>query len=109
MLRSTALMTLALALAAPAAAEAPLKGSYEGQTFEYSTRRGANETVLIEGRLVRGDSFRFTVRPSGRVDGEVGDNPVTFNISKASREKLAKSVAVRTQIAEAGSFSAGAN
>lgn len=112
MLRSTALMTLALAFAAPAAAEAPLaKGSFEGQEFEYTSRQGDNDNVVIEGRFVQGDRFSFTVKPSGRVRGEVGNTPVTFTVSKAHREKLAKSVSARTQVADAGaaSFSAGTN
>ena len=111
MLRSTALMTLALAFAAPAAAEAPLaKGSYEGQTFEYSARPGAKETILIEGRFVKGERFAFTVRPSGRVVGEVADRAVSFTVSKAQRDRLARSVAP-TQVAQAValSSSAGAN
>lgn len=109
MLRSTALITLALAFAAPAAAEAPLKGSYEGQAFEYSTRQGTKDTVVIEGRFVKGERFNFTVRPSGRVVGAVGDRAVAFDVSKASRDELAKSLSLRTQVARAGSFSAGAN
>ena len=112
MLRSTALMTLALAFAAPAAAEAPVaKGSFEGQPFEYSSRQGANDNVVIEGRFVRGERFSFTVRPSGRVNGVVGSTPVVFTVPKAQRDKLAKAVSARTQVADAGaaSFSAGTN
>ena len=110
MLRSTALMTLALAFAAPAAAEAPLaKGSFEGQSFEYSSRPAANDTVVIEGRFLRGERFSFTVRPSGRVSGAVGSTPVTFSVSKAQWEKLAKSVSAQPQLAGAATFSAGTN
>ena len=112
MLRSTAFMTLALAFAAPAAAEAPLaKGSFEGQAFEYLTREAPDGTILIEGRLVQGEPFAFKVRRSGSVVGEVGDNAVAFNVSKAVRERLAKSLSARRQMAAstAGSFPAGAN
>lgn len=112
MLRSTALMTLALAFAAPAAAEAPLaKGSYEGQAFEYSSRPSANDAVVIEGRFVRGERFRFTVKPGGRVTGEVGSTPVSFTVTKVQWERLARSVSARTQVADAGgaSFSVGTN
>jgi hypothetical protein len=105
-------MTLALAFAAPAAAEAPLvKGSFEGQPFEYSSRLGAKDAILIEGRFVRGEQFRFTVKPGGRVNGEVGSRAVSFTVSKAEWEKLARSVSARTQVADAGgaSFSVGTN
>ncbi len=113
MLRSTMIFAIALGFAAPAVAEPRLAtGSFEGQSFEYQSKLGNADTILIEGKFVDGgDRFRFTVRPSGRVSGEVGDREVRFQVPKEERDRLAKSLkASEPQVAEAGAaFSAGTN
>jgi hypothetical protein len=88
------MMTLALAFAAPAVAASPAvsTGDFEGQKFEYATRLGAADTILIEGKFVRGDDFSFTVKPSGYVTGEVGRRSVSFRVSKEERDSLASSL-----------------
>ena len=110
MLRSAIFLSLAIAFAVPAAAEAPLaKGSFEGQTFEYASRLGANDAVVIEGRFIRGDRFRFTVKPSGHVSGEVGETPVTFVVSKKQYAKLAQKLRPAEVAQAPAAFSAGTN
>jgi len=94
MLRSTVMMTLALALAAPAVAGSPAvsTGSFEGQKFEYASRMADADTILIEGKFVQGEAFRFAVKPSGTVNGTVGAIPVTFRVSRQERDALVKSL-----------------
>jgi hypothetical protein len=109
MLRSTALITLALAFATPAAAQSPVvRASVDGREIQYTTREDGKKNVIIEGEFTGGERFRFTVKPSGYVKGEVGSTPVAFAVSRAQQEKLARSVTKRPQTA-AATFSDGVN
>ena len=94
MLRSTTIVALALGFAAPAAADtAPVTASYEGETFEYVSRLGKADAVLIDGKFLKsGEPFTFTVKPSGRVDGFVGGTAVNFKVSRKQHEAIAKSL-----------------
>ena len=113
MLRSTTIVALALGFAAPAVADtARVTSSYEGEKFEYVSRLGEADAVRIEGKFLKsGEPFTFTVKPSGRVDGFVGQTPVSFKISRKQHDAIARPLkVVEPQLAAAtAAASAGAN
>ncbi|QIK77878.1 hypothetical protein G7077_02070 [Sphingomonas piscis] len=111
MLRSTLTM-IALGFAAPAIAGSvkPVSiGSFEGQKFEYSTRLADADAVVIEGKFVRGDAFRFTVKPDGHVVGDVGSKEVAFRVSKKEADELAASLKTPQIAQNAPTFRSGSN
>ena len=113
MLRSTTFCALALGLAAPVAAgPAPVTSSYEGEKFEYVSRLGKGDAVHLDGKfLKRGEAFTFPVRPSGRVDGFVGEAPVSFTVSRRQHQAIARQLKVAEPMvaSAAATFSAGTN
>lgn len=94
MLRSTMMISFALAFAAPAVAGGPSftgAGSYEGERFEYTSRLTEGDKIRIEGKFVkRGEQFTYVVKPSGLVEGFVGNTAVSFHVSRSKRDRIAE-------------------
>lgn len=101
MLRSTMLITLAIAFAAPATAGGPSAlavGTFEGEQYEYTTRLAEKDKVLIEGKFVkRGEQFSYVVKPSGRVEGFVGNTAVTFQVPRATHARISAELKAGSQ------------
>lgn len=105
MLRFTTLVAISIAAAHPAVA-APQKeyGEGDGERFEYSTELRANGFIHIEGALVRsGEPFVLDVAPNGHVDGNFGDVPVAYDVSKRTRDIVAAQIGEGRVLADASS------
>jgi hypothetical protein len=72
---------LVSAVAGPALAQ-ERSFTHEGVTYTYTSTRLGDARVL-EGKVARGDRFRFVVR-DGWVHGRVGTTPVSFRAPKGS-------------------------
>lgn len=80
-------LTAALAVSAAAPAFAA-EFSADGYRYDYSAERDAKGAVLLTGH-VQNTGQAFTLRVNKRhVDGVVGSNPVSFDVSKATVERL---------------------
>lgn len=92
MLRSTLMIGFALVFAAPAVAGGPSftgSGTYEGERFEYTSRLAEGDKIRIDGKFVRrGEQFTYVVKPSGLVEGFVGNTAVNFHVSRAKRDRI---------------------
>lgn len=110
MLRSTMMITLALAFAMPAIAAEPTvvgSGSFERDTFEYSSSFADGDKIKIEGKFLKsGLEFAYVVKPGGLVEGFAGDTPVRFHVSRAQRNRLANQINAARQpsFAQAGTI-----
>jgi hypothetical protein len=113
MLRSKLIFVTALGFAAPAWAEpVPIVSTYQGETFEYVGTLGKDGAVRLAGKFLNsGNPFTFTVKPSGRVHGFVGETPVDFKVQRKKHEAIAKSLkAAEPQVAgTTAALSAGTN
>jgi hypothetical protein len=97
MLRSKIIFAVALAFAAPVAAESPVlagQGQYEGQAFQHSSRLLSGDVIRIDGNFTEnGETFQLLVKPNGTVAGTVGRTPVFYRVSRAERDRLARAIA----------------
>jgi hypothetical protein len=103
MLRFTTLAALTFAAASPALA-APLTqiGEGDGERFEYSSELRADGTIHIDGVLLSSrEHFRLDVARNGRVNGRFGMWPVSYRVTKETRDSLAAKLGEGTSVADA--------
>jgi hypothetical protein len=103
MLRFTTLMAVAFAAATPALA-APVKqiGEGDGVRFEYASELRAGGIIRIDGVMLdTREHFRLEVARNGLVNGRFGMWPVTYRVSKETRDSLAAQLGEGTAVADA--------
>lgn len=94
MLRCTALIALALVPATPALAAPTTTATLDGYKFEYATEVADGGKVVLDGRLLDGpEKFTFVVEANGKVHGNVGGNPVEFEIGRKQHDRLISEIA----------------
>ena len=103
MLRFTTLAAISIAVAHPALAAAPVEhGEADGERFEYTTVLKNNGFIHIAGVMLRSrEQFALDVSPNGHVDGNFGDTPVEYSVSKRVRDQVAAKLGEGTAVAVA--------
>lgn len=96
-------------VAAPAFAAPMQSFQADGETYTYSAARDATGTVLLTGAVQEtGTPFKLTVH-GRRVEGTMGEQAVSFLVSKQTIAELAQEVPADAPVQTASASIAAAN
>ncbi|MEO7786772.1 MAG: hypothetical protein ABIR77_02960 [Sphingomicrobium sp.] len=94
MLRFMSILLLAaIAIPAVAAPSAPVTMTRDGVTYRYTSEVKGKLIVIHGEQLDTGQTIDLIVDSQGRVDGTVGASPVSFTVSKDSRDRIMSTLA----------------